>query len=100
MYVDIPGSILRLIIQKGNGYIAIAYGTRMDYGLLPDIEIVFDGGWAPLEVRYSDEFWQQFTFSQSTLNKSASYIDYEALADHVLDKLKKAVFLDNLSSMS
>lgn len=100
MYVDIPGSILRLIVQKGNGCIAIAYGIRMEYGLLPDIEIVFDGGWTPLEVRYSDEFWQQFAFSQSMVSENASYIDYEALADHVLDQLKKVVFLDNLGSMS
>ena len=94
MFVDIPGSIFRLIVQKGNGCIAIAYGTRMDYGLLPDIEIIFDVGWAPLEVRYSDEFWQQFAFSQSILSKNESYIDYEALAAHVLDKLKKEILLN------
>ena len=107
IYMDIPGSILCLGIQRENGYMAIAYGSRTNQGLLPDIQIVFDvsndAGWTPTQVQYSPAFAREFRnrkgiFRES--NRKGEYIGFEEFAGYVLDKIKKELLLDHLSLMS
>jgi hypothetical protein len=96
IHVDIPGSAHCLVIQRGDGYVAVAYGARTGYGLLPEIQIVFDAsnevGWTPVEVQYSSELWQEFRYSQGIFTEhngtNEEYVEFEAFVGYVLEKIK------------
>jgi len=108
IHIDIPDSTRCLVIQRGEGYVAVAYGARTNYGLLPELQIVFDAsnevGWTPLEVQYSPELLQEFIHSQGIFiesnGKNEEYVEFEEFVGYVLKKLKNKLLPDNLSLMS
>lgn len=100
--LEMPGTTLRLLVNVGDGCVAIACGPRTSYGLLPEVELVFDSsseiGWTLIEARYSKELWRDFKWSRGIAHDAADddqYFDFGEFAKYVLHRLQQAGWLEH-----
>lgn len=100
--LEMPGTTLRLLVNIGDGCVAIACGHRTSYGLLPEVELVFDSSseteWTLIETRYSPELWRDFKWSRGIAHNAADddqYLDFGQFAEYVLHRLQQAGWLEH-----
>lgn len=100
--LEMPGTALRLLVNIGDGCVAIACGHRTSYGLLPEVELVFDSSseteWTLIETRYSPELWRDFKWSRGIAPNAVDddqYLDFGQFAEYVLHRLQQAGWLEH-----
>lgn len=100
--LEMPGTTLRLLVNIGDGCVAIACGHRTSYGILPEVELVFDSsrelGWTLIETRYSKELGRDFKWSRGIAQDAGDdeqYFDFGQFAEYVLHRLQQAGWLEH-----
>lgn len=100
--LGMPGTTLRLFVNIGDGCVAVAYGHRTSYGMIPELELVFDSSseleWTLIETRYSKELWRHFKWSRgATLDTddNEQYFNFAEFAKYVLQRLQQEAWLEH-----
>jgi hypothetical protein len=100
--LGIPGTTLRLLVNIGDGCVAVAYGHRTSYGMIPEVELVFDSsseiGWTLIETRYSNDLWRHFKWSRGVTHEQdddEQYFNFDEFAEYVLQRLQQEAWLEH-----
>ena len=104
--LEMPGTTFRLLVNIGDGCVAIACGHRTSYGLLPEFELVFDSssetGWTLIEPRYSPKIWRAFKGSKGITHEDTvddeQYLNFDEFAEYVLQWLQQEGWLEHARS--
>lgn len=96
-----PGTSLRLLINIGDGCVAVAYGHRMPDSIETEVELTFDSssetGWTLIDARYSREFWRAFKGSRGVTHDEdddEQYFNFDEFAEYVLQRLQQEAWLE------
>lgn len=99
--LEMPGTKLRLLVNIGDGCVAVAYGDRTSYGMIPEVELVFDSssdlGWTLIDTRYSKELWRHFKWSRGVMHDAdddEQYFNFAEFAKYVLQRLQQEAWLE------